>query len=182
MNKRKQLLRLSPFDNPEKWLNDFSVKMVQMESRPLREVFSSQNISDWRISYGIYSITPEGYFLAFYPPFCMNHKALFHYNRRELLANDVFEIETFLADIDKKTVGETDAQDIIAVLFYVLKQREPGVLTEQLELTKLGLQHHHLKDSYFSLIKKSCLEWRKQQTILGKTLKVSLLGGFGGRK
>lgn len=188
MNGRKvPIVRINPYDDIDSWVNSFSESIGRCVFLPEKETWiEGSQFCNWRLTYGVsngYDAIDGGapvYFLAFYPPFCANQKAIYHYPHLSQLAKDVLILENFLVGVNRAINLEVDAQDIIAVAFSILRKKESVELfQEQKDLMEFGLQHYHLDNYYQDLIRALCTEYQKTGCVMDKPLHISLFDTVG---
>ena len=145
--------------------------------RPINEVFlPGFEFSDYRLSYGIHCVEPEMvYFLAIYPAFCLNSKAMFHYASFDVLQADLNTVVDFCADIPGFEV-----RDIVAAVFALSRGKESiELFQEQVDFMSLGVKHMHLDNYYQDFIKNACAGYFETGKLLDRPLNLSFLPKVG---
>jgi len=138
---------------------------------------------DYRLSYGVSCHAPATvYFLAIYPAFCYQAKAVFHYNAKNSLVLLSEDINTILGFAAQKEVvflaaerGIT-ATDIVASAFAISRDKESiELFQEQKDLLDLGLKHFHLDNYYQDTIRALCADYFKTGKVLGADFNLNFL-------
>lgn len=159
---------------------DLLTSLVRCVDRPVSEVFAPGfEFSDYRLSYGVHSHEPTTvYFLAIYPAFCLNPKAVFHYNRLDDLRQDLNVILDFTSQVVEplRDNRKVQTRDVVAAVFALSRNKESVELfQEQKDFMELGVRHVHLDNYYQDFIRQLCQEYFKTGELLGSYLRLSFI-------